>query len=392
MSRPPQSQSFYGTPSGITSKIAPAPIIASRDPASSDTGYPLSQPWVNKSSSRIFFLASVSGGIANWKQMDDGTSDVNTLTGNSGVAVPVAGNINVLGGTNLTSAGASPTGDDLTLNMDAAITLATSVTAPLFDSAASMSILAAAGSGISIGSPTSVSVVANSVSVELNPSAPSVNRATNLAGGTVSTASVTDTLNLGSGGVSTNADSIRNVNINVGTVAVGQLNTNINSATVTSGTNLVSIQTGNRVAGTVTLNMCTGTGTKAVNVGNADGLTTLTLSGATNQAVGNITLVAAGAKLNRTSVASTTAAGANSVGTVTLVAGVATIATTSVTSSSIIKLDRQGVGLTGAAALGYLSKDNIVDGVSFDIRAVQPANAGAAQTTDVSVIAWEIVN
>jgi len=119
---------------------------------------------------------------------------------------------------------------------------------------------------------------------------------------------------------------------------------------------------------------------------------TTLVSNTSVQAVGNITLVAAGSKLNRTSVASTTAAGANSIGTVTLVAGVSTIATTAVTATSIIQLFRQGVGATGAAALGFLSTSNIVVGTSFDIRAVQPANAGAVQASDVSIIAWEIIN
>ena len=107
---------------------------------------------------------------------------------------------------------------------------------------------------------------------------------------------------------------------------------------------------------------------------------------------GNIVRGTAGNKDIYTSVASTTAAGANSAGTVTLVAGEAVIATTAVTAASQIRIYRQGVGATGAAALGILSILTRVANTSFTIRAVQPADATAAQAADVSIVAWEIVN
>jgi hypothetical protein len=107
---------------------------------------------------------------------------------------------------------------------------------------------------------------------------------------------------------------------------------------------------------------------------------------------GNIVRGTAGNKDVYTSVASTTAAGANSAGTVTLVAGEAVVATTAVTANSQIRLYRQGIGATGAAATGELSILTRVAGTSFTIRATQPAAANAAQASDVSVVGWEIVN
>ena len=107
---------------------------------------------------------------------------------------------------------------------------------------------------------------------------------------------------------------------------------------------------------------------------------------------GNLIFNAAGNKILSTSVASTTTAGANSFGTVTLAGGTATVNTTAVTASSIIYLFRQGVGATGAAALGILSVGTITAGASFVINAVQAANATALQASDVSVIGWMIVN
>jgi hypothetical protein len=74
------------------------------------------------------------------------------------------------------------------------------------------------------------------------------------------------------------------------------------------------------------------------------------------------------------------------------VGGTATISTTSVTAASKIRIYRQGVGATGAAALGILTIGTITAGVSFVINAVQAADATALQASDVSVAFWEIVN
>ena len=92
------------------------------------------------------------------------------------------------------------------------------------------------------------------------------------------------------------------------------------------------------------------------------------------------------------SVASTTTAGANSAGTVALAGGTATVATTAVTANSQIRIYRQGIGATGAAALGILTIGTKTAGTSFIINAVTAADATALQTSDVSTIGWEIVN
>jgi hypothetical protein len=107
---------------------------------------------------------------------------------------------------------------------------------------------------------------------------------------------------------------------------------------------------------------------------------------------GNLTLIAAGSKMIRTSVATTTTAGANSTGTVTLVGGTATVSTTAVATGSQVRIWRQSVGATGAAALGQLSVGTITNGTSFIINAWQAADATALQASDVSVIGWDIVN
>lgn len=125
----------------------------------------------------------------------------------------------------------------------------------------------------------------------------------------------------------------------------------------------------------------------------------LTAPGSITAAAGNITATngdivrgTAGNKDVYSSVATTTAAGANSAGTVTLSGGTATISTTAVTANSKIRLTRQGVGATGAAALGILTVGTITAGTSFVINAVQAADATALQASDVSSIWWELVN
>lgn len=162
------------------------------------------------------------------------------------------------------------------------------------------------------------------------------------------------------------------------------------AGTVTAGTGLVATTGGvTATAG----NIVASAGNISTTVGSITSATTLTATlGNITATNGNIVRGTAGNKDVYSSVASTTAAGANSAGTVTLVGGTATIATTAVTASSIIRLYRQGVGATGAAALGFLTTANIVAATSFDIRAVQPADATALQASDVSVVAWEIVN
>lgn len=144
-------------------------------------------------------------------------------------------------------------------------------------------------------------------------------------------------------------------------------------------------------------------GTGATNIGNTTGNTAvagnLVVSGSITSTLGNITatngnlvLGTAGNKLVSTSVATTTAAGANSFGTVTLVGGTATVATTAITTNSIVFLTRQTIGATGAAILGFISRGTIVNGVSFVINSLSQTDATALQASDVSNIGWMIVN
>ena len=155
------------------------------------------------------------------------------------------------------------------------------------------------------------------------------------------------------------------------------------TTTMTAGTGL-TVTTGNLVASA---------GNISATLGSITAATTLTATlGAITATNGNLVLGTAGNKILSTSVASTTTAGANSFGKVTLFGGTATISTTSVTANSIKLLTRQGVGATGANALGCLSVGIIVASTSFVINAWSQANATVLATTDVSSIGWVIIN
>jgi hypothetical protein len=485
---------------GLTAFQEP-PIVTTRAPLTTDVNYPIGQVWINQSTDVTYSLTKVVAGSATWGLLGPGSTEIDTINGLS----PVAGNIIIDGGTNITDSNA---GNTVTLNLDAAITLATSVTAPLYTAAAGLAITAAAANditikmgdalgaqkisftdsadaeqasldsdgtltvvnldgiigattpaaitgttivantsvtspiytstgavdtainavagqdiiikmgdaagaqkvsfvdsadaevasidsnggltttaitftglltasasatietagtaltlaadnsgdavilgggtvaraitigqdaaahtvaigqaaagaitidtaaGLSIGTATAsdwtsslagatdygitleasaadgkIQIKAGTLGIEIGNEAdtsvidigdfaPTASRTITVGGGTVVTAATTDTIDIGPDGATTNADSVKTVNVNTGGVTTGQVLTNIASGAVTSGTHTVSIQTGNVAAGTVAANISTGTGTKTVNVGNADALTTVNIDAA----------------------------------------------------------------------------------------------------------------
>lgn len=119
-------------------KVFPTPVVSTRSPTANDKKYPAGQTWINTSNNQAYTLTSVVAGSATWALSSPGDSDVDTLTGDSGGALsPSGGNITLAGGTNITSAGS---GSTITFNMDAAITLATSVTSPLYTAGAGVDV------------------------------------------------------------------------------------------------------------------------------------------------------------------------------------------------------------------------------------------------------------
>lgn len=130
--------------------VFPVPVIASRTPTQSDKNYELGQIWVDKTTGVIYGLSNVAFGMATWALLGPGASDVDTLTGDTGGAIPpVGGTITLSGGTNITTVGSA---NDIAFNLDDAITLATSVTCALYTTAPAteLFITAATGQNISL--------------------------------------------------------------------------------------------------------------------------------------------------------------------------------------------------------------------------------------------------
>lgn len=122
----------YGLGSPLQN-IFPEPITSTRAPTVGDTNYELGQVWINTTAASAFVLNQLSGGVATWTQMTAGASNVDTINS----LAPVGGDILIAGGTNVNRVNA---GHTVTLNLDAAIALATSVTSPLYTAAAGVDV------------------------------------------------------------------------------------------------------------------------------------------------------------------------------------------------------------------------------------------------------------
>ena len=154
-------QRSYGIGSPFKDVFA-VPVLASRAPTTSDTNYEDGQVWVRQSTNQVWIKTSTVSGSATWSLAGPGASDVDTLTGDGGGAIsPAAGNITLAGGTNITTAGA---GSTITFNLDAAITLATSVTSALYTTAAASDLLITAAAGQDVVIKMGDNAAANKVS------------------------------------------------------------------------------------------------------------------------------------------------------------------------------------------------------------------------------------
>lgn len=122
----PQAETLSGSPQPNFTAFQSSPILALRNPTSSDTGYPLGQLWINKSAGNTYALAKVAGGSATWNALGGDTTAVATLTGDSGTATPSSGNIQIKGTANQVSTSAS--GAIVTLALPSAITAPGSLT------------------------------------------------------------------------------------------------------------------------------------------------------------------------------------------------------------------------------------------------------------------------
>jgi hypothetical protein len=379
------TQGFGSRPENVE-----VPHIENRAPTASDYNYPIGKRWVNRgvASYELIDLTSFNGiTTANWNLLASDTGPLDTLTGDSGGAIsPSAGNITLAGtGGQIATAGGGST-------------ITFSLTGPFAPSSFT-------AHGVLIGEGSS-SIVATTpgtngqLLIGSTGADPAFSTVTS-SGGTLTVTGGAHTLNLDlaapvtvpNGG--TGATTLTGVLTGNGTsavtanavtnhgVVVGAASNGVGSTAVGATGTLLAGATGADPAFTASPSV-----TGSITAG-----TTLTATlGNITATNGNLVLTAAGNKMVRTSVGTTTTAGANSIGSVTLVGGTATVATTAVTTNSLIQIWRQSIGATGAAALGELSIGTITNGTSFVINAALPATATSLATTDVSVVGWEIIN
>ena len=227
--------------------VFPQPVVATRTPTTSDKRYPIGQLWVDKSTDQAWTLTSVSAGSATWALSSPGSSDVDTLTGDSGGAIsPAAGNITMTGGTNITTVGTAGT---ITFNLDAAITLATSITSALYTTAAASDLLITAATGQDIVLKMGDNAAANKVSFTDSDDAEVFSIDSNGGIGTLAGLTVTGAFTTSGGAASINASSNFNTVIN-------------------SGTSTGTVTIGNGAAGAITVDTAAGISLDAATASN----------------------------------------------------------------------------------------------------------------------------
>lgn len=299
----------------------------------------------------------------------NGAAGAITIDSGAGISVDAAtaSNFTVTGATEdltLSSSGGS-------VNITATEAAADAIVIEASDAAGGVQVRGGTG-GILIGNEADTSPI------DIGDIAPTASRTITVGGGTVVTASVTDTIDIGPDGATTNADSIKQVNVNTGGVTTGQVLTNIGTGAITSGTHTVSIQSGNAAAGTVACNISTGTGTKTVNVGNADANTTVNVDGPflVNDSVNANTSINTGTSTGTVSVGNA-AAGAIAVDTA------AGISLDAVTASNFTVTGAADLTLTSTAGSIPITAGE----AAADAIALQAASGGLDIDTGLAIIA-----
>ncbi len=259
------------------------------------------------------------------------------------------------GGIDITAAGAAA-GEDIdisstgsSINISASEAVSDAIVIDASNAAGGIEIKAGTN-GIDIGNEADTAIV------NIGGTAPTASRLISIGGGTVAVAAVTDTIDIGPDGATANANSIKVVKIGAGIVATGENNINIGSGNVSSGTHVV--------------NVSTGTGTKTVNAGNADALTTMNLDATLNI---NTNVNASIVALGGTSTGGLAIGSANA-GAMTWDTG-AGISIDSVTASNFTVTGTADLTLSSTAgAVNITSNQNgVVDSIKLDATA---ANGG----------------
>lgn len=229
---------------GVTSRNPPDLIKSTRAPTANDRRFAIGTIWVNTVGNISYELMSISAGVATWGVLSPGSSDVDTVNGLG----PVAGDILIAGGTNLTDVNA---GHTVTLNLDPAITLATSVTSPLYTAGAGVDVAITAPAGEDIIITMGDAAGANKVSFVDTAAAEVFSIDSNGVLGTVAGLTVVGALTQTAGIVNIGQDNAANaINLGGGTAA--------RAMTIASGAAAHTLAIGSAAAGTMSIDTAAG--------------------------------------------------------------------------------------------------------------------------------------
>jgi hypothetical protein len=329
--------------------VFPFPIFKTSAPTTSDVAFEIGQVWVYKNGDArtvYNFCGLTAAGDAIWQTSASGVGDIEFLQGDSGGQIsPVNEEIVLAGGTNLTTVGTAGT---ITINLDPAISLATSVTSPLYTAPISTDLRITAATDqdviVTLGDDQGSQIFA------IRDSS---------AGDLIVVAS--DTINL--------TGEVTNIGITnaLGTITIG------------AGTVGKTVRIGNGTGNHILIFGNSNTGNVTMTSG-----TSLTLTAPTVSVAGNLSLTTAGTSLEMNGGAAT-----DFIGQATLVNGTVTILNTNIDNSTH-KIFLQRKSPLGSSALGELIY-TITTGVNFVITARRTASPGTTETGDESQIEYFIV-
>lgn len=103
------NQVSYGLTQSLID-LFPPPIVSQRAPTGNDKAV-IGTTWINSTTNFVYMITSITANVADWEILTGGGGGIAQFTTNAGIAIPAAGNINIVGGgaTNITTSGAGST-------------------------------------------------------------------------------------------------------------------------------------------------------------------------------------------------------------------------------------------------------------------------------------------
>lgn len=352
---------------GIKETDPPQLIKSNRNPAATDFKYDIGDIWINELAQISYILVSKLAGVATWALISPGASDVDTIN----ALPPVAGNITIAGGTNLTDVNA---GNTVTLNLDPAITLATSVTSPLYTSGAGVDNAISAPAGQDIIMTMGDAAGANKVSFVDSASVEVFAIDSNGGIGALAGLTVTGALTQTAGAVNVGMDNLGSaINIGGGNVA--------KALAIGGGAGAHTVAIGSAAAGAITIDTAAGVSIDSATASNftVTGAADLTLA----SVGGSINVSGSQAAIDAVNIDASDAAGGIDIDAGT---GGITIDTTGAYSidgaaASNVSVAGAGIDLTLASAAGRV----VVNGEEAAADAVRILSAAGGLDANVAL-------